>query len=146
MTTFYSVRVARIRPTSRSGRVGRDTVDLGLIELLEDDVESARRTFMEVLTVAGRIGAGPSIAFGLLGLGFCAGMTNERNRAVTLHGAADKLFEFMGESLDPSLDGYRRREHRRLSTEIGDLAFDAAYHFGQGLTHDEAVDLALASS
>ncbi len=115
----------------------------GLLELQENDAVSAKRTFTEALTVAGRVGARPNVAFALLGLSFCAAMTHEQSKAATLHGAADHCFQTLGESLDSTLDGYRMHDQRRLRTEMGDLAFDAAYSSGLSLTQDEAVDLAL---
>ena len=129
-----------------TGELQTTLYDRGLLELLENDAVSAERTFVEVLTAALRIGDRAFIPFALLGLAFCAGMTNEPGRATTLHGAADHLLKTFSESIDPSLDGFRIHEHRRLRTEMGDLAFDAAYSSGLSLTQDEAVDLALTPS
>ena len=97
-------------------------------------------------TAAFRIGDRAFTPFALLGLAFCAGMTNEPGHATTLHGAADHLLKTLSESIDSTLDGFRIHELRRLRTEMGDLAFDAAYSSGLSLTQDEAVDLTLTPS
>ena len=129
-----------------TGELQTTLYDLGLLELLENDAVSAKRTFIEVLTAACRIGDRAFIPFALLGLAFCAGMTNEPGRATTLHGAAAHLLKTFSESIDSSLDGFRLHEHRRLRSEMGDLAFDDAYSSGLSLTQNEAVHLALNPS
>ena len=117
---------------------------LGIVELLDGDIPAAREAFGDLLMVARHLGARPFIGFAHLGLAFCATATGDFSRAVLLHGAADSLFESLGEALDVDLEAYRQHDHRLLRRSLGDTEFDSAYKSGRSLTPEEAVSLAIS--
>jgi predicted ATPase len=116
---------------------------LGLIGLLAGDCSAAFRAYRELLMAAQREGAKSFTAFALLGMGFCASIADDPHRAARLHGAADALFETLGEALDPDLLNFRNGDHRKLDRSMGDGAFDAEYQSGRNLPLQAAVDLAM---
>jgi tetratricopeptide (TPR) repeat protein len=132
------------REMHRNGRVLHASLyHLGLVELLDRNVSAARDAFEELLIVSRQMGTRPWVAYSLLGLAFCASSTGDYERAAGLHGAADVLFEDLGEALDPDLQSLRDRDLGRLRTlHRGDDQFDIAYAEGRGLKPREAVALA----
>jgi predicted ATPase/class 3 adenylate cyclase len=69
---------------------------LGLVELLDGNASAPSRVYRDLLAVARRKGFKTAIGLALLGMGFCATMSNDPHRAARLHGAADSLFETIG--------------------------------------------------
>jgi len=133
------------RELHREGRAFHASLyHLGLTELLDDNASAAFDAFRELLTVARLMGTRPWVAYAFLGLGFCASSTGDYHRAASLHGAADALFESIGESLDPDLNALRNLDHLRLHRLLGDMEFDSIYADGRGLSPSEAIAFALA--
>ena len=78
-----------------------------------------------------------------LGMGFCATVADDLHRAAELHGAADALFESLGEVLDSDLLNLRNADHRKLRRALGDIAFGAEYQSGRNIPLQSAIDLAM---
>jgi predicted ATPase len=116
---------------------------LGLVELLDGNSTAASRAYRELLVAARHGGSKPYSGYAFLGLGFCATMADEPQRAARLHGAADALFETLGEALDPDLLIFRSGDHRKLRRTMGDDAFEAEYQSGRDLPLETAVGLAM---
>jgi predicted ATPase/class 3 adenylate cyclase/DNA-binding winged helix-turn-helix (wHTH) protein len=133
------------REMHRNGRVLHASLyHLGLVELLDGNTSAAHDAFDELLMVSRQMGTQPWVAYAFLGLAFCASSTGDYDRAAALHGAADDLFDHLGESLDPDLQGLRDRDHQRLRTRhLGDDQFAIYYEEGRGLKPREAVSLAM---
>jgi tetratricopeptide (TPR) repeat protein len=115
---------------------------LGLLELFDGNIPTARDVYRELLVVAHRLGVQPFIAYAFLGLGFCAGALGDFSRAIRIHGAADQLFERIGERLEPDLEAYRQHEHRRLRRMVAE-DFEALYLEGRGLATRDTIVLAM---
>ena len=129
---------------SSDGRAIHATLQLlGLVELLSGDTSAAYGAYRELLTEARRLGTQPFVAYAFLGIGFCASSTGDGRRAVMLHGAADALFERLGDALDRDLQRLRKRDHSHLRRTMGDAAFDTAYEAGRQLTSHGAIELAM---
>jgi non-specific serine/threonine protein kinase len=120
-----------------------ELVLLGLVELLNGDAHAASRAYRQLLAVARRGGLKTATGYALLGMGFCATLADDPHRAARLHGAADALFETIGEALDPDLLNFRNGDRRQLRTIMGDRAFEADYRSGGNLTLQAAVDLVM---
>ena len=116
---------------------------LGLVELLVGNAPAAFSAYRELLTDARRQGAQPFTAYAFLGMGLCATVADDPRRAARLHGAADALFERLGEALDPDLLELRTSDHGQLRRTMGDSAFETDYQAGRNLTSQSAIDLAL---
>lgn len=116
---------------------------LGLVELLDGNVSAAHEAFEELLVVSRQMGTQPWVAYAFLGLAFSASSTGDYDRAASLHGAADAVFEDLGETLDPDLQSFRESDHRRLrSRHLGDEQFEINYEEGRSLKLRAAVSLA----
>jgi hypothetical protein len=63
-----------------------------------------------------------------------------------LHGAADALFERLGEALEPDLRELRISDHRQLRHTMGDSTFETDYQAGRNLTSQSAIDLVMRES
>jgi predicted ATPase/class 3 adenylate cyclase len=116
---------------------------LGLVELLDGNAPAAFRAYRELLAAARHGGSKPYTGYAFLGLGFCSTVADDPHRAAGLHGAADALFESLGEALDPDLLSLRTRDHRQLRRNLGDKAFEADYQAGRNLMPQSAIDLAM---
>jgi predicted ATPase/class 3 adenylate cyclase len=116
---------------------------LGLVELLDGNAPAASRAYRELLAIARRGGFKTASGYALLGLGFCATSADDPRRAAKLHGAADALFETLGEALDPDLLNFRNGDHRQLRRIMGDTAFEADYRSGRNLAPQSVIDLAM---
>ena len=116
---------------------------LGLVELLDGNSTAAFRVYRQLLAASRHGGSKPYTGFAFLGLGFCATMTDNPQRAARLHGAADALFERLGEALDPDLLSFRDGDHRRLRRTMGNSAFEAEYQSGRNLPLQSAIELAM---
>lgn len=61
---------------------------------------------------------------------------------MTLHGAADRLRENTGESLEPLDSRLRAADHEQLRETLGDALFEQEYSMGHALSRADAVALA----
>jgi len=135
------------REMTKDGRAMHASIQLlGLVELLDGNIPAAHDAYAELLLVANRLGTRPFVAYALLGLGFCASATGDFHRSAILHGAADALFERLGEALDTSLLALRSRDHRQLRRTMGERAFDSDHRTGAQLAPGGAIALALEDS
>jgi hypothetical protein len=116
---------------------------LGLVELLDGNAPAALCSYRELLTIARRGGFKIAIGYALLGMGFCATAADNPHRAARLHGAADALFESLGEALDSDLLNFRNGDHWQLRRTMGDSAFEADYRVGRDLAPQSAIELAM---
>ena len=116
---------------------------LGLVELLDGNTFAAVRAYRELLAAARRGGSKTATGHALLGMGFCATAAEDPHRAARLHGAADALFETLGEALAPDLLNFRKGDHRQLRRTMGDEAFEADYQVGRNLAPQSVFDLAM---
>jgi hypothetical protein len=117
------------------------TLLLGLVELLDGHVSTAFGAFRELLMAARHQRNQPFTAYSFLGMGLCATAAGDPHRAARLHGAADALFERLGEGLDPDLLGLRNSDHRQLRRSMDDDVFEAEYQAGRNLGTEKAVEL-----
>ncbi len=119
---------------------------LGLVELLNGDSSAAFAAYSELLTMARRLGTRPFVAYAFLGMAFCATSIGDADRAALLHGAADALFESLGETLDLDLQRFQMGDHRHLRRTMGNNVFDSGYEAGRRLSSRDAIELALRST
>jgi predicted ATPase/class 3 adenylate cyclase/predicted negative regulator of RcsB-dependent stress response len=118
--------------------------NLGVVELLDDDHPAAQHLFIETLTTARSIGDRSTVAYALLGLAL-ATTRRQPERAASIHGAADSLFDQLGIVLEHLEAGLRDADHAHLRSTLGDHDFDAAYQSGRTLDREDAIALALPS-
>jgi predicted ATPase/class 3 adenylate cyclase len=132
------------REMHRNGRIHAPLYYLGLVELLDGNTSAAHDAFDELLVVSRQMGTQPWVAYAFLGLAFCASSTGDYDRAAALHGAADALFEDLGETLDPDIQSFRDRDHLSLrARHLGDDQFELHYKEGRDLKPRAAVSLAM---
>ena len=116
---------------------------LGLVEFLDGNQPAARQFFTQSLLVSRRIGHSSGIAYALLGL---ASISADLDDAAALHGAADALFDQLGETLEPLEADLRKHDQARLRTTLGDARFDDVYARGRTLPRADTITLALNQS
>jgi predicted ATPase len=116
---------------------------LGLVELLDGNTSAALHAYRDMLAAARRGGSKNATGYALLGLGFCATAADDPHRAARLHGAADALFEALGEVMDLDLRNYWDGDHRRLRRTMGDSAFEVEYRSGRNLAPQSVIDMAM---
>ena len=117
--------------------------NLGLVELLDDNLDAAHDLFAKTLTAARSIGDAASIADALFGLALTT--TRDPRRAAVLHGAADADRALLGNGArTPRSRSARGRPDPTRAPPSATTAFDARYEEGRNLPRDVAITLALA--
>jgi predicted ATPase/class 3 adenylate cyclase len=120
---------------------------LGLVEILDGNPSAANRAFTNSLTTARRMGIQALVAYAYVGIGFCATVTEDHDRAARLQGAADLIFERMGTLvIDPALQGLRELNSSHLRQTMGTGGFEREYEAGRTLAPHAAFTLALEGS
>jgi tetratricopeptide (TPR) repeat protein len=105
-------------------------VNLGWVNLLQDDLDAAREVFIAALIVANRHQLRFGGALAILGLGCAAVGTRDYERAATMIGFADAEFETFGSHAWPDPEAsYRARSIEAITQAIGS-GFDDSYEFG----------------
>ncbi len=115
---------------------------LGFIDIIDSDYPAAREHLAQSLRLARRTGNQPLAAASVLGLAIVTTAEGEPRDAVILHGAADRLRENTGESLEPLDSRLRAADHEQLRETLGDALFDQEYATGHALSRADAVALA----
>jgi predicted ATPase len=117
--------------------------NLGLIAVLQGDVPTASRYFVDSLKLTRRLNLQGVLPYNLLGLSLCASEMGDYERAARLHGGADALLEVLQEAFEPLEYGIRVRDHDQLRLMMGGPMFDAAYASGRLMGHVELTELGL---
>ena len=119
--------------------------NLAFIALEQGDADRAYAFLVEALERSYAAGYGEWVAIMLVGLSAVASLRHADARAAELLGAAERLLEEVGASLD-SIEG---RVHARtlatLRERLGGAAFAASLEFGRELSTADAVEVATAS-
>ncbi|MDQ1393608.1 MAG: hypothetical protein QOF30_2585 [Acidimicrobiaceae bacterium] len=118
----------------------------GFLAYLDGDTTASGQLFRECLYTARRIGARPLVAYAILGLALTASRNGEGQRAATLHGVFDALFDDLGAAVEGLEARLRAEDHTRLLGVLGDGPFEVAYQDGRALPLDNALALAGQSS
>jgi tetratricopeptide (TPR) repeat protein len=121
-------------------------LNLGFVDLIEDDPRHARSLFLDILDTVRIIGARPWIHSALFGLALAATADGDPAVAATLHGVAYEHYEQAGRVFEAYEAGLRDRDHARLRATLGDAAFEAAYRRGCALSQADAIALASAAA
>jgi tetratricopeptide (TPR) repeat protein len=137
-----ALRVFRELGDLRGVAIG--SLNSGYATYLDGDGVAACRLFLECLATARRMGARRYVAYAILGLADTATLTGHSQRAATLHGAFDALFEQLGAGIEALEARLREADHARLRALLGDSAFDIAYSAGRALPLDHVLALAIS--
>jgi non-specific serine/threonine protein kinase len=137
--------LAIFRALRNYGGVAVITQYVGVVAYLDGEHAAAYKLFRESLQVSRRIGDRPTAAYALLHLAMIATERGDAGRAATLHGASDELLDRLGVAPEILETRLRSADHARLRTELGDIAFDTAYHAGRVLPVADAASLATQS-
>jgi predicted ATPase/class 3 adenylate cyclase len=109
----------------------------------EEERDSARALFEQLLRESRREGDTSAVAFAVLGLACLTGDRERWQDAAALHGLADALFEQISQPvLDPEAR-YRSDSIERVANHLGKGEFNHVYGEGKGRGPDEALDVAL---
>jgi tetratricopeptide (TPR) repeat protein len=114
---------------------------LGVLTLTAGDTARGTALLRDALDMAAAGGDRPATATAVEGLAAAALRTTEAKRAAALLGAADSIRGAVDHS---SLDAPATRA--AVEEQLGAAAFAAAYRHGLGLSYDEALGLARAST
>ena len=116
----------------------------GLADVIDKDHISATRSFTQALRTARRFNYPYSIDVEcLLGLALSATIAGDVERACTLHGAADAIFDRLGVVLDPIDRELREADDGLLRGIMGESAFQHACQAGRNLSRADAIAFAL---
>jgi non-specific serine/threonine protein kinase len=118
---------------------------LGMLALLRDDPESAADLERQALEMKMDLGDRSATAFVLEVMAWVSAAERRLERAATLLGAADALWQQLGVDPDvvPYLSVNRRRSEKHAGINRGDAAFRAAFARGAALSEEQVLALAL---
>ncbi len=116
--------------------------NLGCVAVLEGDFDTARHSYREALDMSWRSGGMIETAYSINGLSLCLSAGGDHHGSITLHGAADALFERSGEALDTQESELRERDLARLQQSVGPVEFRRIYDSGFALSSQDAVRFA----
>jgi tetratricopeptide (TPR) repeat protein len=119
------------------------TLNLGMVQRAERDLDGARSTLQQALRIGRRIGEKTCMAYTILGLACLAGDLDDWHRAAVLHGAAQALLDQTGVPWDTFDARYRQENLDQAGAALGDDQFQQAYARGTALSFDQAISLAL---
>jgi predicted ATPase/class 3 adenylate cyclase/DNA-binding CsgD family transcriptional regulator len=122
------------------------SANLGFVHLMEGETASARRLFIRVLDQMRASGERTFVHVAVLGLALAASADGDPAVAATLNGAADHLYEQSGQAYDALDLKLRATGHARLTSLLGEAAFEAAGQVGRTLSETEAIALALSTA
>jgi len=111
-----------------------------IVLLRDDDAVTAEAHLLEALSIKRVFRDTLGFALTLEVLSWTAARTGEAERAATLIGSVDQIWQTLG---DRKMGGLRRRFEPQARDRIGDTAFEAARTRGAGLTVEAAVGYAL---
>ncbi len=117
--------------------------NVGEIALIGGDYRNAFEYFTDSVKIACQIGWQSVVAYDILGLAMHATAIDFAERAATLHGASDALFDQRGEVPNSSNLEMRERDRAHLRDLMGADRFDVAYANGRELSTSESITLAL---
>jgi predicted ATPase/class 3 adenylate cyclase len=120
-----------------------ESLNLGLVQRAEHDLDGARSTLQESLRIGRRIGDKRNMAEAILGLACLAGDLGDWHRAAVLHGAAQALLDQTGVPWATFTAGIRRESLDQAGAGLGDEQFQRAYARGMTVSFDQAIGLAL---
>jgi predicted ATPase/class 3 adenylate cyclase len=135
-----SESLAIARQVNSPRDIGGATVNLGWVELLEDDLGAASTCFEEGVTTAGRLGKRMLSAEALWGLAQVAAARGDADRAARVAGAADTIGGAAG--FDPAASISFTRHLDDACATLGDDAWQKAWAEGAELELDEVLRLA----
>lgn len=125
--------------------IGHATLFLGHMARLEADYTLATSLYRESLCCSRDTGALFGILYALEAFGYLAAAENQPRRAAQLFGAAERLQQTIG----TSLVRLEQREHDRCAMiarkGLGERSFAKASAEGQGMSQEQAIELALAT-
>ena len=122
--------------------IAYETFNLGLAEYLGGSLEAAGALFAESFDLARRTGTRAQVAYAMVGLALAGHGGTDAGWSARLHGAADRAFADLGETVEPLESRLADLDRQRLRAAIGAEAFDAEYAAGRGLDPARAADLA----
>jgi predicted ATPase len=117
---------------------------LGTLEYLEDRDDLALPLLVESLTMAYEDANSSVVANTELNIALTESRSGDPRVAATIHGAADGLYEQLGEKIETAESQLREADHARLKEQLGSSDFQAAYEEGRLLSLGEGVALALS--
>jgi predicted ATPase/class 3 adenylate cyclase len=121
-----------------------ETFNLGIAAYLGEDDDEAEALFTESLSTSRRSVVKASIAYALVGLGLTKSRSGKEHLAAVLHGAAEALFEVLGEAMEPLEAQLRDRDVAKLQAGLGAGTFAGATKEGREMALDELMAIALA--
>lgn len=120
--------------------------NLGLVARDEGDYATARALYEESLALRWDLKFKQGIAESLDALAQLAYQQHQRKRAVRLWGAATDLREQIGTPRPPSDQVEFNRQTEQSRTNLGEVAYTAAFKEGRAMTIEQAIVYALEKS
>lgn len=117
--------------------------NLGLVYLDEGDPAGGTSNFAELLVRARRSGDLSMSGFATLGLACCAIAMDHPQRAATLLGGSDRLYEIVGYTELQGTDRWYHDRHVMIMKSALGEDFERYYETGRGMSLAEIVDFAL---
>lgn len=119
---------------------------LGLDAFRVGDSTRASVLEKEALRISRELDGRTGISTVLEALAVIAAAEHQRQRAATLLGATDRLYDSMGSASTrfPALYAHRQDAEQEVRRTLGERAFRAAYERGMAADLDEAIDFALS--
>jgi hypothetical protein len=122
------------------------SLNLGMVQQAEHDLDGARSTYENVIRAGRRTGDKRNMAGAILGLACLDGELADWHRAAMLHDVAQTLLDQTRAPWEP-FDARRRQESLDQARQaLGDEQLQQAYTRGTTLSFDQAIDLALGKA
>jgi hypothetical protein len=113
-----------------------------LAAILQGDPATAGHAFHEALNLARQTAHPHSVANAIFGHALAATLSREGHRAAMLHGASSKMFDDMGEALEPLEARMRDSDYRQLAESLGSDEFDLGLNRGRTMSAQSITELA----
>jgi predicted ATPase/class 3 adenylate cyclase len=113
------------------GLTGYVTLNLGVAELLDAEIDTARESFDRCLAEALRVGNRSSTAHAILGLALCRAEAGEDRLAARMHGCAQLLLHSLDVQWGIIESQLSASLERRLRLAIGDAVFESESERGR---------------
>jgi tetratricopeptide (TPR) repeat protein len=121
-------------------------LNLGTARLLDEDVEGARRSYLDAYKGALRTGDQFVVANAVFGFALCLSAEGAWQEAAELHGVADELLERQQAVLEIGESRRRTDDQALLLERLGAAAFESAYRSGRSQSPAEAIARAVAAA
>ena len=109
------------------------------VERCDEATDLYRQSLLTFIELGGTLG----ISEGVMGLAMVASCQGDGEQSAVLHGAAEAMREEIGTPIPPFVRPIRDSYLQQARSLLSEAEWQAAWHRGAGMPHDEAVSLAL---